>query len=61
MNYQKQQVLMNIMDMGGPDGKLCFFGGMGGAVRKLRLSNPFVAKGLPSPQGMKFSIKPFEH
>ena len=22
MNYQKQQVLMNIMDMGGPDGKL---------------------------------------
>ena len=33
----------------------------GETVRKLRLSNPFVAKGLPSPQGMKFSIKPFEH
>ena len=34
---------------------------LGETVRKLRLSNPFVAKGLPSPQGMKFSIKPFEH
>ncbi|XBX06748.1 hypothetical protein QMP26_00565 [Enterocloster clostridioformis] len=33
----------------------------GETVRKLRLLNPFVAKGLPSPQGMKFSIKPFEH
>ena len=31
----------------------------GETVRKLRLPNPFVAKGLPSPRGMKFSIKPF--
>lgn len=32
---------------------------VGETVRKLRLPNPFVAKGLPSPRGMKFSIKPF--